>query len=319
SPTFWLPTWRPAPGGMAVGALTEGMDALGRTLFTAAGGLSIPTGRPTFEIALQHALGGDGRVRLDVSASDVFTRSGEIEATWIEERQAAVGIGVVVPRLFDRSEWSLSFETGEERAFDDEGALLWHTPPKTSVRLGWQRLGENGRDEWRHLARTEISLARAADGSADWSAQLQRSDLFAPSPGQELRADVAAGWSGGEVAIAAGGIEGPFAVRGLPAGELSGQRALGLTLSYTGRIGRIARGLLDQPLFLDDVTLTPFFDAALVEGTSGRTSGASLGAELGADLIVAFGALELGARLGVAQSLWEARPPVLYLRLVAGF
>ena len=154
-------------------------------------------------------------------------------------------------------------------------------------------------------------------------ASLQKSVMLPLEGPHALRARLSAGWSDApspERGFRVGGIEGSFALRGLPRGALAGITAWAGSVEYRFPLFRIERGLSLWPLFLDDLDGTIFVDFGRAGddlfSTDFNDVRTSFGLEvrLSTNFLSYFGGPTL--RVGVAQALGEPQP-VVYFRVDA--
>ncbi len=318
APRFWTPFVATNGGGAGVGAGTAGGDALGRHVYAASVGWTVPRMRPDWQVSYTYDRWWPA---LFVSASDETDpfRTGE-------SRSRGVDAGLLLP--WRRVRWNQTLFAGWHAATDtvqcpDCVHPLDTRAARRSVRAGYafrsaKTYGYSISPEegWSAVATGElISQALGSDGSAgsmvvDWRGYrrlggrhrvLAMRAATALSWGDEqVRRDFDAGGSGPAAGGFAFGADAIGLLRGFQ-DDSRGWRAAVVNVDYRFPVVRVERGIGTLPLFVRAVHGAIFADTGEAWNRDFR-SGAlrvSSGAELSADTVLGY-VLPVTVTAGVA-------------------
>jgi hypothetical protein len=350
-PHFWIPVWLDrGPAGRFAGAATGGTDAVGRYIYAVG---ALVAGSPPRAVAafdgVSHLLGNPS---LDLSLSSDWSLAAQGSGAVVSERDRKAALGAT----FVRRRWDTvaSVRVAAEYEGTRFVAIPGDAPTTIcggcvgrdliggSVTLGlrsfavgalavspedgfqwsavYRRREEQGTPRWSNELRSQFAVylhVPAAGGFAHHvlAARVTAGVLTGPLP----NVFAVGGASTGGLGVGLGQSLGQtldFPVRGYPAGELHGQRALTASVEYRLPLKLIGQLFGHLPLGADKLSLTLFGDAGDAWDAGGAprfTRLRAIGAELVSDLTVNYDA-PLRLRLGVAGPL--AR---VYLALSSSF
>ncbi|MDP3910988.1 MAG: hypothetical protein Q8Q14_11415 [Gemmatimonadales bacterium] len=337
-PHFWIPLAVDSKAaGVFWGALTAGVDAVGRDAYLIAG-LVADTRRAQGGFGyVTHRLGNP---TLDVSAANDWSHIGSSlgRDLLINEVDAALGATFVAQRWRRVASVRIAAEYEGERFATSPDTL----PPAVCagcvprdlvggsvvVALGHVTAGPLAISAQDGAGLTLLYRRREEQGTRRWSnearGRLALYARFGPRIGfayPVLTARIAAGAINGSLsdALSVGGVSSgvlslpfgtslgggtrAFPVRGYDGGALRGRRAATVTLEYRLPLALIGRSIGHLPLGIDKLSLAVFADAgdAWNAGDRPRLHRArAVGVELVGDLTVSYD-LPLRVRVGVAQ------------------
>ena len=349
-PTYWEPLIGEQWPGPFLGAATAGQDALGRRAYALAGAVGLSTGAPVLYAGYARLLGDEGAPVLTLEASvapevssDEFGAGVPVAGDPFQE------VATAAARLsWQRNGYTSGWAGAAQVVRSWTRAAYPESEPWSSGRretwlvgslLKVRRSGEHrwtAAREWSldsatalELAGSPVNLLRASQLVAGWRYSRQRID------GSGFRLGMEAGISGGEpeAALQAGGDDGPFALRAFEPGALEPvPLALGVSAERSWRLAALRFGMGDAPMFLDDLKLALFTEAAAgwAPGDSSYplalrrplnpapwSPAVDVGAELRLSASLDYGRLGLELRIGVAHALAPGPATRWYIRLEA--
>jgi hypothetical protein len=357
-PHFWLPLGFDASGtGRFFGALTAGVDAVGRYAYVAYGMASTSPLRAQGTLAVvTHALGNP---TLDAVASNDWSHVGAVPAAGrvvsAEDYDAAIGATLVTRRWRRVLSLRLAAEiegtryiarpdtvladvcTGCRRsdlvggsviisAGSMVGAPLAISPQDGAVAtLLYRRRDEQGSGRWSDEFRGRLALYARLGPRVGFAHSVLAARVSAGVIDGTLGERLSVGGvSSGVVTVAFGqslGSTRTFPVRGYDGGALRGTRAASVSVEYRVPLALIGRSLGHLPLGVDKFSFALFGDAgdAWDAGADVRLHRArSVGLELVGDLTLSYD-LPLRVRAGLAQPGERRGGPRFYAAVGADF
>lgn len=342
-PRFWLPVLLSDHDGVAPGAFTAGIDALGRHSALLLGAVGIPSGEPYFAASYAYdrwyptfLLDGwslpAGYSEL-VREEDYFERDtgaeGRIEIPFYrrDDTRFSLSLGGRFDRVTALTDLSEApFDNAAVLPFrGNRGGFVASASFVDAVRYRYSISPEEGREvtlSFRNDSRSLGDLSRR-----EWTARWTE---FLGMPGELLRhhvlvAELRGGLSDGDRTLqGAFQLGGPpsllsaFPLRGYPSRFEPGSRAATATAEYRFPAWSLYRGPGTAPLFLHRIHGTVFADTGETWGDGIAFSGGRLktgvGTEVKADVTLGYW-LRLTPGIGFAYGLNEDGEAQLYFRL----
>jgi hypothetical protein len=116
------------------------------------------------------------------------------------------------------------------------------------------------------------------------------------------------------------GTDGNWQARGAPQTKAAGQFVASATMEAEFVLQHIKHGMLNQPIFLDNLSAAVFTDAVAVANRyADSTSLLTAGVELRLTTLFGYGASQNDLRIGAARRLDGATPWHLYFKIGSGF
>lgn len=320
-PRFWFPILDEDWAGPQVGASTAGSDALGQRAFAAEAAVGLLSGEPRLYAGYAQALAdGEGPVvtvealqaPVPVERED-WWRVGQLRASAVWQWPgylSAAALGVAFDHVVEQVVATPAGAGVEQPA---------HAYGVVSAVLSAARLEADHRralvDRLDLAAETRLYEDAKPQRPQDWAVGIVSLQRRLQWPGgSAVRAGVAAAASGPRLLLSLGGEAGAFSLRGFKPDSFWADVVAVGQLGVRRRLIRVKRGAGDTPLFVDDVGVELFVEAATgwnwgqeagrgVLEPAGWGVVADAGAELQLPVVVDFGRMGLMLRLGVAYPL----------------
>ncbi len=346
-PRFWVPLFGVDEEGLTVGALTGAVDPLGKDRYL----LNLFYGSESERLSYQIDYWNDHFSptlhfqwldRADPHGDLLIDSNGNEKTYW--ERNRRFRVETIFPFLAFRwqSFISVGYQREALRSLTDLGASL--VVPEEGVlsgfRLSWiyNSAHEYGfsisPEEGRRLFVTQELFRRNFGGDFNRRRTIGgwREYYNLPWPNQIFAAQLSGGLARGDLLVQRsfqlGGLTAPFAdfqeepflLRGYPAREFRGERALSLSAEYRFPIRNVERGWGTLPFFVRRLHGTFFGDLgdAWNEGTGGPSLKSGVGGSLGTDLYLGY-YLPVRLQGGVARGLSEEGITLVFITLGNAF
>lgn len=346
-PRFWVPLLGVDEEGLTVGALTGGVDPLGKDRYLLNLFYGSESERLSYQIDYwnEHfspTLHFQWLDRADPHADLLIDPDGEEETYW--ERNRRFRVETIFPFLafqrqffisvgYQREALSSLTDLGASLVIPEEGVL-------SGLRLSWIYNSAHeypfsvSPEEGRRLFITQEIFRRKFGGDFNRRRTIGgwREYYNLPRPNQIVAAQLSGGFARGDLLVQRsfqlGGLSAPFAdfqeepflLRGYPAREFRGERALSLSVEYRFPLRNVERGWGTFPLFVRRLHATFFGDLgdAWSEGEGGPSLKSGIGGSIGTDLYLGY-YLPLRLQGGVAQGLNDEGITLVFITLGNAF
>jgi Tol biopolymer transport system component len=346
-PRFWVPLFGADEEGLTVGALTGGVDPLGKDRYLVNLSYGSQSDRLSYQIDYWNdhfspTLHFQWLDRADPHGDLLVDPDGDEKTYW--ERNRRFRVETIFPFLAFRRQSYLSVgyqregltsltDLGASLVIPEEGVL-------SGLRLSWiyNSAHEYGfsvsPEEGRRLFLTQEIFRRRFGGDFNRHRTIGgwREYYNLPWPNQVLAAQLSGGLARGDLLVQRsfqlGGLTAPFAdfqeepflLRGYPAREFRGERAFSLSAEYRFPLRNVERGWGTLPFFIRRLHATFFGDLgdAWNEGEGGPSLKSGIGGSLGTDLYLGY-YLPVRLQGGVARGLSDEGMTVVFLTLGNAF
>jgi len=346
-PRFWVPLLGVDEEGLTVGALTGGVDPLGKDRYL----LNLFYGSESERLSYQIDYWNDHfdptlhfqwSDRADPHGDLLIEADGDERTYW--ERNRRFRIETIFPFL--AFQWQSFISVGYQREALrsltdlDTSLVIPQEGVLSGIRLSWiyNSAHEYGfsisPEDGRRLFITQEVFRREFGGDFNRRRTIGgwREYYPLPWPNQVLAAQLSGGIARGDLLVQRsfqlGGLTAPFAdfqeepflLRGYPAREFRGERALSLSVEYRMPLRNIERGWGTLPLFVRRLHATFFGDLgdAWSEGEGGPSLKSGVGGSLGTDLYLGY-YLPVRLQAGVARGIDKEGITVVFIALGNAF
>lgn len=346
-PRFWVPLFGADEEGLTVGALTGGVDPLGKDRYL----LNLFYGSESDRLSYQIDYWNDHFTptlhfqqldRADPHGDLLIEPDGNEKTYWERnrrfrfeaifpfltfERQSFVSVG------YQREGLASLTDLGASRVIPEEGVL-------SGLRLSWiyNSAREYGfsisPEEGRRLFLTQEIFRRKFGGDFNRRRTIGgwREYYPLPWPNQLFAAQLSGGLARGDLLVQRsfqlGGLTAPFAdfqeepflLRGYPAREFRGERALSFSVEYRFPLRNVERGRGTFPFFVRRLHGTVFGDLgdAWNEGEGGPSFKSGVGGSLGTDFYLGY-YIPVRLQGGIARGLSEEGITLVFITLGNAF
>lgn len=314
APKFWLPVPYPGDGGVDLGVITAGQDALARTSYLAQLRYDRNLQSLAGSLDLDHRMYDEGpRLQLAVSRSGGLTEGPGGEPPTSRDQYAAA-VTWDYPGTASRQGLTVGATATVEKALGTGEATR-----QTELSAQLDSSGTNGRDVRSSQRESSVLLSHETEGDSYGTAllvgvgQSWSKDSY-PRLAVALNAGVAKNARG----LSLGSSSDTFFLRGVGAEHAHGDRGFTVTLEAIPLHQEPEVGYRDVPVFWNRLQGAAFLDFGTIYDGSTRVSASSVGWETRSRIDLLYGVAPLVIKCGVAVPLDDSRQPSLYISAALG-